>query len=216
MCTPDGGFCSFGGQCCTGVCSNGICGKPCTADGGFCTSGAQCCGGTCSGGVCSGVGPCSHDLCTTGPALNFGCDACVASICQFDQFCCNVEWDLFCVDEVSSICGQSTCTACTPDGGACSFPDECCTGVCSNGVCGSQPMCTSDGTPCGDCLANNCCDQLTTCFNDPSCLQDVGCFINCVTNGGGPPQCLFQCVKDPAALQLLFCLGGQCGPGICF
>jgi hypothetical protein len=40
--------------------------------------------------------------------------------------------------------------------------------------------------------------------------------VNCVSGGGGPAQCFLQCIKGPKAVQLLFCLGSQCGPGICF
>lgn len=51
--------------------------------------------------------PCTHDLCATGDAIDPSCDQCAASICGFDSFCCNVEWDSICVDEVDFGCGYS-------------------------------------------------------------------------------------------------------------
>lgn len=93
---------------------------------------------------------------------------------------------------------------------------QCCNGQCTNGTCGPQPMCPSDGTPCGDCLATNCCNQIAACFNTPACTQNIGCFIACVGNGGNPFQCGIQCVNNPQAVQVLLCLANQCGPGTCF
>jgi hypothetical protein len=34
--------------------------------------------------------------------------------------------------------------------------------------------------------------------------------------GGSPVQCFFQCVDNPQAFQVAFCLGQSCGPGTCF
>ena len=53
--------------------------------------------------------PCAHGLCTQGQALVASCDACVASICTSDPFCCNVSWDSQCVGEVFSVCGLNSC-----------------------------------------------------------------------------------------------------------
>jgi Zn-dependent metalloprotease len=56
-------------------------------------------------------GTCGHGICTTGGPLASGCDsgkaACVASICAVDPFCCNNNWDVYCVGEVESVCGKN-------------------------------------------------------------------------------------------------------------
>jgi hypothetical protein len=46
----------------------------------------------------------------------------------------------------------------------------------------------------------------------------VGCFFNCVANGGGPVQCGLQCqlLQNPQAQQVLGCVVGNCGQGTCF
>lgn len=58
-------------------------------------------------------GTCAHPLCTIGALLQTDCDVppltqgCVRSICNIDAYCCNVAWDQYCIEEVSSICGHS-------------------------------------------------------------------------------------------------------------
>jgi hypothetical protein len=55
---------------------------------------------------------CPHDVCTTGSKLVNGCDSagnnCVASVCDLDPYCCDVEWDDFCRSTVEIACG-ATC-----------------------------------------------------------------------------------------------------------
>ena len=54
---------------------------------------------------------CAHDLCETGVALDPSCDPCVevicddCDVCAVDAFCCENEWDVFCVEEVGIFCG---------------------------------------------------------------------------------------------------------------
>lgn len=53
-------------------------------------------------------GSCEHDLCTEGPPgtpFNGMCDDCVSMVCIVDPYCCETDWDIFCVGEVTSICG---------------------------------------------------------------------------------------------------------------
>jgi hypothetical protein len=52
---------------------------------------------------------CAHDLCATGAKLVASCDPCVEQICGSDSYCCDTKWSSQCVDEVSSICGETTC-----------------------------------------------------------------------------------------------------------
>jgi hypothetical protein len=65
-------------------------------------------------------------------------------------------------------------------------------------------------------VAQSCCDQTIACFAEPSCIDDVTCFFDCVANGDGPPVCFFQCVSSPQAVGLIVCIGTSCGNGTCF
>ena len=51
--------------------------------------------------------PGSHGMCNVGTALAPSMDTCVANICASQPSCCNSEWSLDCVMDVSSICGRS-------------------------------------------------------------------------------------------------------------
>jgi hypothetical protein len=163
-----------------------MCGQ-CAQNGQMCATGANCCSGTCVGGICQNA--CQPD---GGPCMNF-------------QDCC------------SGVCAQGKCgTQCKQDGTGCMLGSECCSGSCNAGTCGNQ-ACPSDGSTCGNCVASSCCSQLLGCFQNPSCINNVTCFLQCITGGGGGPiQCLTQCVNSPQAFQLLICLGTNCGPGTCF
>lgn len=48
---------------------------------------------------------CPHSVCEQGVKLDPACDPCAAALCAADAYCCDAEWDGWCVGEVSSICG---------------------------------------------------------------------------------------------------------------
>jgi len=63
--------------------------------------------------ICAGPSiptTCEHDLCDAGVALDARCDACAASICDADPFCCFGVWGEVCIAEVASICGSPICS----------------------------------------------------------------------------------------------------------
>jgi len=124
-------------------------------------------------------------------------------MCMSFQDCCSNNCQ-------NGVCGDQ----CSADGSLCSDPSECCSDICIAGFCGPS-TCPSDGSPCGDCIAQNCCSQILGCFGSPACIEDVTCFLGCV-GGGNPIQCFLQCINDPQAFQAAICLGTNCGPGICF
>jgi hypothetical protein len=88
---------------------------------------------------------CAHDLCEVGDGLSSMCDPCVADICQFDSYCCQSEWDDFCVEKVLTTCGDWTCAA------------ECSHNLCETG----EPL----ESTCSSCAA-------FVCFQDPTCCTD--------------------------------------------
>ena len=118
----------------------------------FCVEGAQnlcgLCGGTGgtsgTGGTGGGSSTCAHDECTTGDALDATCSSCVASVCANDPYCCDTNWNSFCVDGARDLCGL--CGTVSP----CSH-DECTTGAaldpscstCVETVCNDDPYCCS-------------------------------------------------------------------------
>lgn len=51
---------------------------------------------------------CAHEICEEGVKLDPTCnDACVATVCAEDAFCCNNSWDGKCVEEVATFCEQT-------------------------------------------------------------------------------------------------------------
>jgi hypothetical protein len=93
---------------------------------------------------------CVHSLCEIGGKLNPTCDPCVDAICGLpndDPYCCTVEWDDACIDQVLPVCGDPTCAQ-----------------VCAHSPCEiGGPL---DST-CNECTA-------LVCFQDPGCCTDDG------------------------------------------
>jgi hypothetical protein len=93
---------------------------------------------------------CAHSLCEFGGKLNPTCDPCVDAICGLpndDPYCCTVEWDDNCIDQVLTVCGDPTCAQ-----------------VCDHNPC--EIGVALDST-CNECTA-------LVCFEDPSCCTDDG------------------------------------------
>jgi hypothetical protein len=54
---------------------------------------------------CTPGAPCAHGVCTVGGPLDRFCDFCTETVCQQDQYCCNIGWDARCVQEANTFCG---------------------------------------------------------------------------------------------------------------
>ncbi len=101
----------------------------------------------------SSLAQCEFETCGTGGDcfevnLEPGCSdaACCCTVCEFNPFCCEVEWDAGCVDDANALCGGG--------GGGCGDP--------SSGDC-----CIANGTPGCDDLA--CCTVV--CAADAFCCD---------------------------------------------
>jgi hypothetical protein len=161
-----------------GDCAGGGCGN------GLCDNDEDCliCPGDC--GACGGTGCCEAHATTA-------CDdaTVAACVCNQDAFCCQVEWDGVCVDEVVSL-GCGTCGGSGP--------------VCGDGQCESGESCKVCPGDCGACPGSgSCCEvhQNPGC-NDPTvqkCVCDADIFC-CDTQWDD------QCVANVSALNC-----GQCG-----
>jgi len=84
---------------------------------------------------------CGHSPCQTGGVLVPGCgaDNCTAWICSADPYCCAVEWDSICVNEVGSVCQRrcdcgQLCVQGNPF-----YPDAC---LCTARIYGVDPYCS--------------------------------------------------------------------------
>ena len=113
-CTSSTCQCSGGMTLCTNACYDlttdmnncGQCGKACTGN-------TTCMNGSCQAqtGGAPPQGTCAHDLCADSTALTPGCDptGCVASVCNVDSFCCQLDWDSICDSEVTQYCSPYAC-----------------------------------------------------------------------------------------------------------
>jgi hypothetical protein len=160
------------GETCPVSCGDGICSaaedcSSCSADCGAC---ASCGNGTCEWGEdcascasdCGACPTCSHDKCATGAPLSASCDACTADICAADPFCCSAAWDVLCVAEVSSICGET-----------------CGTPGCGDGTCGLLEDCASCPADCGTCPPPTCTAFGTDTFGYTGCVGTVSAVPEC-------------------------------------
>lgn len=95
-----------------------------------------------------------------------------------------------------------------------------CNGTSGGGNPGGGLVCQSIGpTNCDKCLTQSCCDQLTTCEQNPDCVAAVNCITQCELAGSSALQCVEgQCNSLASALfagNLSDCVQGSCG-STCF
>lgn len=75
---------------------------------------------------------CAHGLCSEGAALDASCQDlnlpgdCAAQVCAADAFCCDTNWNEFCVEKAVTVCGLTCqvdahccCRTCGPNSKAC-------------------------------------------------------------------------------------------------
>src|SRR5262249_7741702 len=136
----------------------------------------QDCGGG-SGGAGGAMPACDHDACDTGGPLDPACDACAATVCGSDPFCCTNQWDTQCVGEASSQCGSACCgngtcnqgedcRGCPADCGQCPKPASCPHSVCLAGA-------ALDPAECPDSCYG------PVCMQKPSCCGNASWGMSC-------------------------------------
>jgi hypothetical protein len=165
---------------CKSTCKPDCAGKMCGDDG---------CGGEC--GACAGE--CADNVCHEGPGCEAtpevtgcaGC-ACEACVCAIDAYCCETEWDDWCVGYCVYDCGGcfapancgdgackieefENCENCAddcgcPTGQSC-FEKVCCTPACDGKVCGDDAC----GGECGECPEGEACGKDGSECVVPSC-----------------------------------------------
>lgn len=128
---------------------------------------------------------------------------CCANVCPFDPFCCEVVWDVQCVNDVLQLCPTLTCVCGSGGAGANCFMTHinpgCNTVACCNAVCNSDPFCcgvTWDGS----CVAA----AEVLCAQNPVCQAATGsCLVEHIEPGCSDPACCDNvCKVDPACCEL--------------
>lgn len=148
------------------------------------------CGEVCSGDCCS-----PHDT----PWCND--QACCAAVCVVDDYCCNVQWDLGCVQiaQINPACSR-TCPdpPCgSPEAGNCCLPHNnanCSDQECCEAVCATDPLCCSA-------------------VWDALCASEAGVLCK-ICQGDlfcGSPEAGNCCATHPTP----FCANGKCCAFVC-
>ncbi len=125
-----------------------------------------------------------------------------------------------------SASGSSSGGFCQPDGVPCIDSSQCCTGQCSDGVCGGLvPLDAGGPTPppscpvswtnnqCDVCLTASCCKMVFACSEDPACSKTLQCFDACYTGPGTGASCASQCNVQGSGVygsQLVQCAVDSC------
>ena len=189
ICQPDGAQCGSDEACCTGLCAEGICGIPgCGGEGATCDSPDACCPELTCFLAAEGIGVCSPSACIPDGKPCYTPELCCSSYCDPLFAACATPPEClgpgeacgpadFCCTET---CNEASVCGCAGDGFFCTFPSDCCSGICDGGTCGT-PGCADYGHGCSN--SDGCCGG--------SCSASATCVWKC-DNGGAP----FDCFSD--------------------
>lgn len=202
---PNGQPCTFGSQCASGFCVDGVCCvSPSCPSGQICRPGT----GTCGAGLPNGD-PCTDaNQCASGFCVNMVC--CRSAGCPSGQFC---------------QLGSGECGTGLPNGSRCETSSQCSSGSCVNGVCCGVPSCPSgqfcqlntgicgpglpNGDPCtsgGQCNSGNCVNGV--CCGTPGCPSGESC-------QAGTGQCAPGLPNGDRCTVSSDCASGFCVNGVC-
>jgi hypothetical protein len=194
-CSAFGASCKSPAECCSGVCTNGVCAAPrCEPTGGSCKVATDCCSMNCTAGKCAaaacladgasctaGGTPCCSQKCSGGKcvALNVTCKTAGNPCPNGNADCCSK----LCTD--GKCANPATISYCTQVGDICFHDQDCCTGACdgatttSPGTCAAiTTKCQVDGTLCSGC--HTCCSSLCAPFGLAGhmvCQPASGCHV---------------------------------------
>jgi hypothetical protein len=164
-CIDIGNVCQFRDQCCNGaLCLPGdggvlrCQGSTCTPLGGTCTTDGDCCGGLCLGGVCRTFTQNPGDGGAVTPDGGGG----------------------IIVLPDGGVVLLDGGTLCAPNGASCTFSNDCCSSICTNGVCGTPTVCQPLG---GVCTASADCCSGTTCSIPPGSNSGTCAQAACISAG---------------------------------
>jgi len=163
----------------------------------------------------------NSNCCEVHPEAGCDDDACEATVCAADSFCCDNQWDSFCTDASFDLCPALCETECGD--GITSGAEQCDGADLENSSCGAlgffsgtlacDVSCNFDTTECNDppgtcCTANGspeCTDdacEAAVCAIDPTCCSDVW-----------DQECADAAAANDACLDVPTCPGSVCGDG---
>jgi hypothetical protein len=178
-CTANGGVCVQSAECCSAICSGGVCAASamCGADGTMCATSASCCSGNCTNGVCSA----GMNMCAPNGAACMTSASCCSGFCTGGA--CSATANT-CMDgmqdgsETDTDCGGGTCVSCAV-GKKCLVATDCVTGDCKGGVCVSNGGCTTNmdctNPPAGSCMSVTGGGGVATVFQNPGACMGGMC-----------------------------------------
>lgn len=148
--------------------------------------------------------PSNHDCLTIGAR---GCNdpACCGLVCAVDVLCCQLAWDIGCVNQAASYCGSADCPFECPSGSM-PAPESCgedIDGGCEHAITSSD-CCFEHASP--GCDSPEC--EAAVCQDDPFCCEtswDLPCALAAVT------ACPALCAKEGREFGVLACGLTICG-----
>lgn len=155
-CVLDGYPCGDTGECCSGACSEGLCGtgESCLDAGATCTTQDQCCTRQCTSSVCTGTAN------EPSPPTCIGDDA----LCDGGTACCDGQCTGgYCVN-CPNVIGPGACNACIADV-CCTTVAQCSGDTSCHAFLACVVSCEGDGGTGFDCALGSCAagaDALTT------------------------------------------------------
>ena len=179
---------------------------------------------------CPGCGDPAAGNCCVAHTTPFCDDVdCCEAVCEIDDFCCTVRWDVNCVELASTVCSLPNCLCGDPNAGSCKSVHptpgcndlDCCTQVCLfddfccivawDQACknAAEALCTTNPS-CGDVGKGSCFVRHDT----PGC-DDAGCCeAVCAVD---PNCCAFKWDQQCADLAPIICTDcGDIDAGSCF
>ena len=214
-CVVAGEACDINEACCSSVCADDGSGyRSCQFLGGcrpfgeLCRSDAECCNDPAFGGpgvcepIAEGLGRCLNptgcapagELCEPGYH-----DCCPCGTPDLSPGCPNPSGDEFCLPTIYGVlrCFSDDCVI---EGGPCEDDEDCCGGICTDGICGEGFECLDDLEPCA--FSDQCCCLI--------CAPDEEGGLVCCPGGG-------ECVPEGGSCTSdADCCSGRCNrDGIC-
>lgn len=198
-------------QACVDIADSSCAGNCSMGGSGGGTGGAFPAGGTGGGGATGGSGGISGgDCCSVHGGVGCGVPPIMECVCEVDPYCCENSWDQICVNESTQECGANcgmgaggSNTGGMPNTGGTAGAGGSTGGAI--GVGGSAGQCdVVFPDACGNCLCNECFEELNGCLGDFGCLAIFGCMEQTGCSGAA-------CLSDSTCGPVINTFGGISG-----
>ena len=237
-CSSKGGTCSVNSDCCSSLCTGGICAEsappPCLPAGELCSGATDCCGAVCAlsgdgrtrcqlllacrvvGEICAAAGDCCGGTCLTSPSGVARCGPAKACAMLDGKPCSRQAGDLC---KTPDECCSRACVAQAAGGTRCAASAGCrsaCEQCNLNHDCCSG-ACVVDADGLKRCTLGSCAAEGEICSKTDDCCQTAGA-QKCVEEPTG--QKYKRCRRDAPATECIAdgdacALGSRCCSGVC-